>query len=477
MKTVPSARAINSGWVRIALRSIGLCVLAARCYSAASVPPHITDPNAPMARALPNCHIGAYLLSNGSVVDIAPSDDDTLRWRRFDGTTGALHKTVAGVWTSTSGSTDHGDGKSVSFNECDKGSIEFDRVRGERIDFNVRETTFHSRGTALVGRLVMPLGSSKVPVVVLLHGSDQNSALETFFLQRLLPAYGVGAFVYDKRGTGRSAGASTQDFNLLANDAVAAMREARRLAGSRLTRIGYQGGSQGGWVAPIAANRAHVDFVIVCYGLAVSIIDEDQQEVEIEMREKGYSPAEIAQALEVARAAEVVIASHFTEGFAELDAMRAKYRSAPWYKDLHGNYTYLLLPYSEAQLRELGGTELSLTRSTPFYYDPMPTLRAATVPQLWILGGEDYEAPSAETRRRIKALIAADHPFTLAYYPNAEHGMTLFDVNAKGDRISTNYAPGYFKLIRDFARDGQLTGTYGDAELTKPHTRNRPRTD
>lgn len=430
-----------------------------------------------MARALPECHIGAYQLSDGAVVDIAPSSDDTLRWRRLDGTTGALHKTVSGAWTSTSGWTDRGDGKSVSFSECDKGSIEFDGVRGERINFKVRETTFRNRATALAGRLVLPLRSGRVPVVVLVHGSEQDSALDTNFLQRLLPAYGVGAFVYDKRGTGRSAGTYTQDFSLLADDAVAAMREARRLAGSRLTRIGYWGGSQGGWVAPIAANRARVDFVIVCYGLAVSVIDEDRQEVEIEMREKGHSPGEIAQALEVARAAEVVIASHFTEGFAELDAIRAKYRGAPWYKDLHGNYTYLLLPYSEAQLREQGATELSWTRNTPFSYDPMPTLRAATVPQLWILGGEDYEAPSAETMRRIKALIAADHPFTLAYYPNAEHGMTLFDVDADGTRISTGYAPGYFNLIRDFARDGQLTGTYGDAELTKRHTPNRPRTD
>ena len=474
MKAVPSAGAINRGWVPIALRSIALCVLAARCYAAASVPPPITNPNAPMmTRPLPDCHIGAYLLSDGSIVDIAP-DDDASRWLRFDGTTGRLHKTPSGVWTSTSGWSDRSDGKSVSFSECDKGSIEFDGVRGKRIDLNVREATFHSHSTALAGRLVMPSGSSKVPVVVLVHGSEQSSALDFHQLQRLLPAYGVGVYVYDKRGTGRSQGTYTQNFNLLADDVVAAMREARRLAGSRLARIGYWGGSQGGWVAPLAANRAPVDFVIAAFALAVSVIDEDQQEVEIEMREKGHSPAEIAQALEVARAAEAVIASHFTQGFAELDAMRAKYRSALWYKDLHGNYTYMLLPYSEAQLRELGRTELGFAWSTPFYYDPMPTLRAATVPQLWILGGEDYEAPSAETMRRIKGLIATDHPFTVAYYPKAEHGMTLFDVNAKGDRISTRYAPGYFKLICDFARDGQLTGTYGDAELTKPHTRNRP---
>lgn len=453
------------------LRSIGLCLLAAHCYAVHSDPPEVTNPNAATAaRPLPDCHVGAYLLSDGSIVDIAPRVD-TLRWLRFDGTTGVLHKTPTGTWTSTAGWSDRVDGKSASFGECGTGTIEFDGAHGKRIAFDMREATFHSHGIALTGRIVMPSGSSKVPVVVLVHGSEQDSAVDFHQLQRILPAYGVGVFVYDKRGTGRSAGTYTQDFDLLADDAVAAMREARRLAGPRLTRIGYHGGSQGGWVVPLAANKAPVDFAIVAFGLAVSIIDEDQQEVEIEMREKGHSPAEIAQALEVARAAEAVVESHFTQGFAELDAMRAKYGSAPWYKDLHGNYTYILLPYSESRLRELGSTELSWTRTIPFHYDPNPTLRAATAPQLWILGGEDYEAPSAETKRHIEALIAADHPFTLAYYPKAEHGMTLFDVDAAGERISTRWAPGYFKLIRDFARDGRLANTYGDAVLTKSHTR------
>jgi len=439
----------------IAARIVALCVLATSAHPAVGE----------------DCHIGSYLMADGSVLDIAPSEGETLRWRRFDGTTGALHKTAAGEWNSTYGWAGRPDGKSASFSDCDSGSLKFDGVRGERIGFKVRNTVFSSHDTDLAGRLVMPLGESKVPVVVLLHGSEQDSALDTFSLQRMLPAQGVGAFVYDKRGTGRSAGTYTQDFSLLADDAVAAMREARRLTGARLRRIGYHAGSQGGWVAPLAAERAPVDFVIVCFGLAVSVIDEDQEEVEIEMREKGHSPAEIAQALEVASAAEGVIASGFKEGFRQLDAARTKYASAPWYKDLHGNYTYMLLPYSETQLRELGDTQLSWTRSTPFHYDPMPVLRTGTVPQLWIVGGEDYEAPSAETSRRIKELIAAGHPFTLASYPDAEHGMTLFELTADGSRDSTRYAPGYFAMIRDFAREGRLTGTYGNAEVTMPRGR------
>ena len=411
-----------------------------------------------------DCHIGSYRLADGNLVDIAPSDDDTLRWRQLDGVTGALHKSANGIWKSTYGWTDRADGITVSFSACSAGQISFGGVSGQRIALDVKEATFKSHGTVLVGRLVMPKGEEQVPIVVLLHGSEHDSALTDYFLQRVLPSEGVGVFVYDKRGTGRSGGHYTQDYSLLADDAVAALRKARQLAGARLGRIGYQGGSQAGWVAPIAANRTSVDFVIVCFGLAVNVIDEDQEAVELQMREKGYSPEVIAKALEVASAAEAVFESDFKSGFPKLDEMRAKYGSAPWYKDVHGDYAFFVLQHSsDAELRALAP---EFNWHTPFRYDPMPTLRADKVPQLWILGGEDYEAPSAETSRRIKSLMGEGLPFTLAYYPDAEHGMTLFETGADGSRVSTRYASGYFRMIRDFAHDGQLHGSYGDAELT-----------
>ena len=422
---------------------------------------------APVARAAEtmDCHIGTYRLSDGGNVDIAPSDGHTLRWRRFDGTTGALTEKGGGRWTSSYGWTGRPDGKAVQLSECGAGRINFDGVEGRRVRFDVTDTTFTSHGATLAGRLILPKGTGVVPIVILVHGAEHDSARQFNALQRMLPAEKVGAFVFDKRGTGGSDGSYSQDFNLLADDAVAAMREAKRLSGRRAGRIGYQAGSQGGWVAPLAANRAQVDFVIVCFGLAVSVIDEDQQEVAIEMREKGHSSADIASALEVARAAETVIASGFTDGFGPFDAVRAKYKDAPWYKDLHGNYTYFLLPYSESQLRDMSA---KFRWGTPFHYDPMPTLRSNTTPQLWILGEEDYEAPSAETSRRVKSLIADGLPFTLAVYPRAEHGMTLFETAAgTGERLSTRYAPEYFAMIKDFARFGELRGVYGDAELTR----------
>src|SRR6266480_1324269 len=135
-----------------------------------------------------------------------------------------------------------------------QGTIAADGLTGKRIAFDVTETKFQGAGVSLAGRLVMPDGNSRVPIVVLIHGSERDSARDFYTLQRLFPTEGIGAFVYDKRGTGASGGRYTQDYLLLADDAIAAMREARRLAGSRAGRIGYQGGSQGGWVAPLAAK-------------------------------------------------------------------------------------------------------------------------------------------------------------------------------------------------------------------------------
>jgi hypothetical protein len=46
--------------------------------------------------------------------------------------------------------------------------------------------------------------------------------------------------------------------------------------------------------------------------------------------------------------------------------------------------------------------------------------------------------------------------------------MTLFEIASdSGERLSTRYAPGYFAMMRDFARDGRLNGVYGDAEITR----------
>jgi hypothetical protein len=414
-----------------------------------------------------DCHVGSYRLNDGRTVDVAAADGNRLRWRTFTGETGRLHQTAKGTWISTYGWTDRPDGKTVSFSDCDKGEIVFADQSGRRIVFDTLDAVFESNGVKLVGRLILPKGSGKVPIVVLVHGSEQDSALDTYALQRMFPAQGIGAFVYDKRGTGVSGGTYTQDFNVLAEDAIAAMTEAKKLAGVRLGRIGYQGGSEGGWVVPLAANRAAVDFAIVSFGLAVTVLEEDQESVALDMYFHHHSAADTVKALELARAGERVVETGGKEGYEAFDALRQKYKSEPWYKDVHGDFIFAVMPLDRKQILELIAHEFSFVKSTPFRYEPMPTLRASTTAQLWVLGSDDLEAPSAETAKRIQSLIAQGKRYSLAVYPGAEHGMTEYELDAKGERVSTRFAPGYFKMMADFIRDGRIGEHYGNAQITQ----------
>jgi hypothetical protein len=101
-------------------------------------------PSVVLAAETGDCHVGSYKLADGSLVDVAPGDDDgALRWTRFDGTTGQLHPSAAGkAWSSTAGWSETADGMSVSFPDCDSGNIDFNGVSGRRIP-----STLHARLT------------------------------------------------------------------------------------------------------------------------------------------------------------------------------------------------------------------------------------------------------------------------------------------------------------------------------------------
>jgi uncharacterized protein len=96
-------------------------------------------------------------------------------------------------------------------------------VSGRAVDLDTRDVTFMSGDVALHGRLVLPKGTGRVPIIVLGHGSENTSAVGYAWTQRVFPAAGVGVFVFDKRGTGKSGGAYTQNFSALADDVVAAV--------------------------------------------------------------------------------------------------------------------------------------------------------------------------------------------------------------------------------------------------------------
>lgn len=427
-----------------------------------------------LASATPvtNCHVGGYQLSDGSTLDIAPTDSDALRWRRIDGSTGKLVRGANDTWTSSFGWTDRPDGKDLHFDDCAKGGITFAGMKGQRMPLQVQEVTFTGDGgTKLVGRLILPPGKAQVPVVVLVHGAEHDSARMFDPMQREFPEQGVGAFVYDKRGTGDSGGSYTQDYSVLANDAVAAVAEARKLAGARAGRVGYRGGSQGGWVAPLAATRTKVDFVIVGYGMAISPLEEDREAVAVYLKEKGYDQSVIDKAWQLSDAIGLILSSNLTQGFDQLDAAKAKYSKEPWYKDVRGDFTYMVLPMSDDEIREKG--KPFTTWNVQWHYDSMAVLSKVHTPQLWQLGEDDIDAPSGETLRRLASLQAKGLPITTALFSHAEHGITEYELKPDGERVSTRYSAGYMQMAIDFAK-GTWHPPYGTSKVVLPQKATTP---
>lgn len=416
------------------------------------------------------CHVGLYRLDDGSWVDVAPLADHGLRWRRLDGSTARMTLNPDGHWVSTLGSTRRVEGPQPQLGACDQGRITFDGRPGARIALDVRETRFTSAdGTRLNGRLILPPGDGPVPIMVEVHGSEGANALDFNAFQRFAPASGVGVFVYAKRGSGGSEGTYTQDFHLLAEDAAAAVVEARRLAGARAGRVGLHGASQGGWVAPLAASLTPVDFVTIGFGLAYGPLSEDADQVQLDLKGKGWGPDVLEEARRITDVTGAFIASHGAVGFADLEAVRARYRAEPWFADIKGEFTGFLLNTPNDAIIAMAPR---LDIGTPWDYDPLPVLTALDTPMLWIQAEDDIGAPPDATRARLISLSSRGRPITLLEYPDTDHGIVRFETAPDGSRTSLGYAPGYYQAVLDWAREGRLGGAYGDGRvLAAPETR------
>ncbi|MDC6170502.1 alpha/beta hydrolase family protein [Paucibacter sp. XJ19-41] len=329
-----------------------------------------------------------------------------------------------------------------------------------RIDYRQTALRFKSQGSELAGMLIEPpdAATTRPPLTVHVHGSEKTAALGSAY-PYLLASQGMSVFVYDKRGTGSSEGQYTQNFELLAEDAMAAAAEARRLAAGRYGRFGYAGFSQGGWVAPLAARRSGADYVVVGFGLMLSPLEEDRDQVMAELREAGYGPATLAKARELTEATGALVASHFSSGYQRLATLKRRYAKEPWLAQIKGEFTGALLASDEATLRRLGPA-LHDNLGLIWHYDAMRELRALQAPLLWIMAGADREAPGEVTRERLSRLKREGKTIHLYLFPDTDHGMWEFTQATDGSRRYTQVTEGYYRLIGDWVM-GRRSAPYG----------------
>lgn len=335
--------------------------------------------------------------------------------------------------------------------------------RAERVRLPSRPANFTNGGVRLHGRLILPeTGAGPHAAVVYVQGSDTTAAVSREVLPYYWAANGVAAFVYDKRGTGRTEGAYTQQFSVLAADLAAAVGWLEAQASEvDARRIGAAGFSQGGWVAPLAAAmEPAISFVFVGYGLAMTVAEEDRLEAPLKLRALGFEGDAIAELQELNAVLHTVARAGFPEeGWSHLEAKLAEYRDRPWLEAFTGTQTWTgtLLAMGLEQARQVV-PQLFTSFIEPFY-DPVPTLESLDIPMMWMIAADDIEAPPGPTIDVLTRLRDDGAPITLVVVPDTDHGLTTFTIGPAGERIRTGYAEHYFRTMMDWlaehaARDG-----------------------
>ena len=230
--------------------------------------------------------------------------------------------------------------------------------------------TFPSGDIRLAYRLDRPAGTGPFPAIVMGHGSGQATRHQLGSLAQRFVDAGFAVLRYDKRGVGDSGGVyeiagnvanSERVFPILAGDMLAGVEFLKTRSDVDPARIGLFGGSQAGWIIPIAASRSSdVKFMILVVGPTVSVGVEN------------------------------------------------------YYSSLVENSPSASLEDAYARSRVYAG---------PHGYDPRSTLESLSTPGLWLLGGVDRSIPTPLTVEVLQSLQDSGRPYGWIVYPGADHNL------------------------------------------------------
>jgi len=237
------------------------------------------------------------------------------------------------------------------------------------------DVSFISQGVTLRGALYLP---DKTPFAAVVWVDGAGKTRRNPGLAGFLAGRGLATLTYDKRGVGESGGVyagqevgtnnvSRENLALLASDAAAALQFLHGEAELRGVPLGFIGGSQAGWIIPLAAVKNHGARFMVLWSGAVETTHED------------------------------ILFEHLA-------------LPDPTFWDHR----------THEEVRKI----MAATADTLAWpdFDPRSPLSRLTIPGLWLFGGRDRNVDVDLSIARLKPLIAAGHPnYTFRLFPEYDH--------------------------------------------------------
>jgi len=238
---------------------------------------------------------------------------------------------------------------------------------GKRIDYKQRDVSIPARDAQLGATITEPLGAGPHPGIVVVHGSERGERHFYDVWVGIYASLGLAVLTYDKRGGGSSTGTYPGEFptpaalQIYADDSAAVRDFLARWPGIDPKRVGFHGGSQGGWTVPLAMSRHPGAAFAVLVSAPATTVDQTD------------------------------LWSGFSGGGAQMPA-------------------------------ESTDQMLAAVRAEHGGYDPAPALRSLTAPVLWLLGTNDRTVPTTVCQEILESMHKAN--FTVQMLPTG-HGLLV----------------------------------------------------
>jgi pimeloyl-ACP methyl ester carboxylesterase len=303
----------------------------------------------------------------------------------------------------------------------------------EPLPYAEENVTFQSGQVTLAGTLTLPRTGRPFPAVVMISGSGAQNRDEEVFgfkLFRLIADHltrnGFAVLRTDDRGVGGSTGSvsasTSEDF---AGDALAGVAYLRGRPDIDSSRIGLCGHSEGGLVAPIAADRSpDVAFIVLMAGPGITGERIMIAQGEAIGRAQGVPEADIQKNVDLQR--RIFAAVRTGQGWPDVrDAIRAAVVERI---DKLPAEQRKALPNVEQYAEKTADQQLKGVQSPWFRffldYDPAPALTKVRCPVLALFGELDLQVvPHDVNQKAIADALArgGNKDYTFKVIPKANH--------------------------------------------------------
>ena len=276
------------------------------------------------------------------------------------------------------------------------------------------EITFFNQTIRLAGTLHSPDSKPPYPAMVVVHPASGGKRTDPFYdhLRINLPAHGIAALIFDRRGSGASEGDfQTADFEDLASDVIAGVEYLQSRPDIDPNKIGLHGTSQGAWIAPIAAARKpEIACIVAVSASGVSPADQMNYGVAFHLEQAGFDRAAIDEVIRLRNLVNAYFRGQVTR--AEAATELSRFEHEPWYEQ---GYLY---PSHELPV--------DIAQSKWHYemdYEPLSIWKQVTQPILFLFAEVDEWVPTGQSMVNYESATSQLQDVTLKQIPGTDHLM------------------------------------------------------